>query len=84
MFNIAQYLEKFKNLGGTERGLKEAIVFSVKKVVGVDIDAKDISLKNGEAFIKASPTIKNAIYIKKGQILKTTEEKIGRGVGEIK
>lgn len=84
MFNIAQYLEKFKNLGGTERGLKEALVFAVKKVIGVEIEVKSIMLKNGEAIIKVSPLIKNAIFIKKSQILKVVEEKIGRGVGEIR
>jgi len=84
MFNIAQYLEKFKNLGGTEKGLKEALVFAVKKVVGVDIESRNITLKDGEAIIKVSPIIKNTIYIKKNQIMKEVEEKIGRGVGGIR
>lgn len=80
MFNISQYLDKFKNIGGTERGMKEALVFAVKKVVGVTIDVKTITVRNGEAIIKVSPAIKNAIFIKKDQVMKAVEEKIGRGV----
>ena len=84
MFNIAQYLEKFKNLGGTERELKEALSFAVKKVVGVEVETKNIILRDGEAIIKVSPAIKNAIFVKKEQVLKAVEEKIGRGIGEIR
>jgi len=84
MFNINQYLEKFKNIGGGERNLKEALVFAIKKVLNINIDTKNIVLKNGEALIKASPIIKNSIFIKKEEILKIVEEKMGRGVGEIR
>lgn len=84
MFNIAQYLSKFKNFGGTERNLKEALVFAVNKVVGIEINVKNIILKDGEVIIKVSPAIKNSIFIKKDQILKEVEAKIGRQVGEIR
>jgi hypothetical protein len=84
MFNISQYLEKFKNIGGTERNLKEALAGAVKTATGVEIEVKNIIIKNGEAIIKVSPLIKNAIYIKKEKILKLVEEKIGCGVVEIR
>jgi hypothetical protein len=84
MFNIALYLEKFKNFGQSERQLKEILVLAIKNAVGVEIEAKSILIKNGEAVIKVSPIIKNAIFIKKEKILKEISDKITCGVGEIR
>ena len=84
MFNISQYLEKFKNIGGAERFLKETLIFLINKEVGVEVRPENIILKNGEAIIKVSPAIKNAIFIKKEKIIKKIEEKIGRKVSEIR
>ena len=75
MFNISQYLERFKNIGGTERGMKEAVCLSVKEVVGIDIEAKNIEIINGELLFKISPAMKNAIFIKKEKILAKIKEK---------
>ncbi len=74
MFNIAAYLDKFKNLGLGERLLKEAIRTSVKEILSFDLDTKNILLKNGEVTFKVSPSIKNAIFIKKNAILKRLAE----------
>jgi Cu/Ag efflux protein CusF len=84
MFNIALYLKKFENLGLGERLLKEAIRTSVKEVMKFDLDAKDISLKNGEVTFKVSPAMKNAIYMKKATILKRMEENGVENVGDIR
>ena len=84
MFNIASYLEKFKNLGLGERLLKEAIRTSVKEVMKVDLDAKDISIKNGEVVFKVSPAVKNAIYMKKAAILKRMAENGVENVSDIR
>lgn len=84
MFNISEYLKKFENLGLGERLLKEAIRTSVKEVMKFDLDAKDITLKNGEVTFKVSPAMKNAIYIKKAAILKRMEENGVENVGDIK
>lgn len=75
MFNISQYLEKFKNIGQSERLLKEAVFIIIKEVVGVEVEAKNISVRNGEIIFKVSPAIKNAIYIKKELILNKINER---------
>ena len=75
MFNISQYLEKFKNVGLGERRGKEVIVSSIKEILNLDLDGKNISVKNGEIIFKVSPAIKNAIFIKKEAILKRLKEK---------
>jgi len=84
MFNIAQYLDKFKNFGKTDQEIKKTLVIIIEKVVGVEIDTKNIILKGGEIIIKASPAIKNSIYIKKETILKELKEKFDSRVGEIR
>jgi hypothetical protein len=75
MFNIADYLEKFKNIGFGEKQLKEAIKLSVKEILNIDLETKVISLKNGEVIFSVSPAIKNAIFIKKTAILNRLKEK---------
>jgi hypothetical protein len=84
MFNIASYLEKFKNLGRGERLLKEAIRTSVKEVLGFDLDEKGILVKNGEVIFKVSPARKNAIFIKKAAILNRMIHNGVENVGEIR
>jgi len=84
MFNIAQYLEKFKTLGMGDQSLKEALVFVIKEVVGVEIETKNVLIKNGEVIIKVSPSIKNAIFIKKDQIMKKVEERVGQKTIDIR
>jgi len=84
MFNIAQYLEKFKTLGLGDQSLKEAFVSVIREVVGMEIEEKSIIVKDGEIIIKVSPSIKNAIYIKKTQILKKVEERVGQKTIDIR
>ncbi len=84
MFNIAQYLEKFKTLGMGDQSLKEALVFVIKEVVGVEIETKNVLIKNSEVIIKVSPSIKNSIFIKKDQIMKKVEERVGQKTIDIR
>jgi hypothetical protein len=75
MFNIASYLDKFKNLGLKERLLKELIKEAVKEATRVNIEIKDINIKKDEIIFKVSPAIKNTLYIKKELILSKIKEK---------
>lgn len=84
MFNISNYLDKFKNLGQDEKKLKEIIISSVKEVVGIEIQAKNIKMKNGEIVLTISPGIKNAVFIKKATLLSKIKEKTDKVVNEIR
>lgn len=84
MFNIALYLEKFKNIGQGERLVKEAVKKSVKEVMKFELAEKDMMIKNGEVIFRVSPAIKNAIYIKKAQILRKLTENGVKNVGDIR
>ncbi len=84
MFNIAQYLEKFKNFGQSEKRLKELILLVVKEVSNIDLEEKNITLKNGEIIFTVSPAIKNTIYIKKNIILSKIKEKSESIINDIR
>jgi len=84
MFNISQYLERFKNFGQSEKLFKELIIELVKEIVGVELKPTEVLVKKGEITFKVSPAIKNAIYIKKEQILKKIKEKNPTIVNEIR
>jgi hypothetical protein len=75
MFNIADFLGKFKNLGLNERLLKEVIKEVVKDVANLDLEVKNILVKGDEIIFKVSPAIKNVLYIKKQLILDKIKER---------
>ena len=84
MFNIAEYLTKFKNIGQSEKLLKEAIISVIKEVVGINLQLKEITIKGGEIVFKISPAVKNAIYIKKESILNKIKEKNIENINNIR
>lgn len=84
MFNISQYLERFKNIGQGEKAQKEAVILAIKEVIGIEIEKNAINFKNGELFLKVSPGIKNAIYIKKDLILKKIKESLDKIILDIR
>lgn len=84
MFNLQQYLEKFKHLGAEERILKEVIKEKIKQILKIEIEEKNISTRGDEIIIKAAPTIKNSIYIKKEEILKAIKETGGKNIKNIR
>jgi hypothetical protein len=47
----------------------------IKEVTGVEVDAKNVKIKNGELTLNVSPGVKNAVFIKKAQILSKIKEK---------
>ena len=75
MFNIAQYLDKFKTLGQGERILKQTIQLTLKETLNLEIDIQSITIKNGEILFKVSPAIKNLLFIKKQLLLDKIQEK---------
>jgi hypothetical protein len=75
MFNISDYLGKFKNLGQSEKQLKETVSGVIKGVIGVDILPDAIYIKGGVATIKTTPGTKGAVFIKKAEILQKIKEK---------
>ena len=70
MFNISIYLEKFKNIESKSSNLKSLVNDVIKNVLKVDIDKKNIEIKNGIIYLKVHPVVKNEIFINKNNIIK--------------
>ena len=70
MFNISIYLEKFKNIESKSSNLKSLVNDVIKNVLKVDIDKKNIEIKNGIIYLKVHPVVKNEIFIIKNNIIK--------------
>ncbi|MBP9701666.1 MAG: hypothetical protein KBD47_01635 [Candidatus Pacebacteria bacterium] len=66
MFNIAQFLEKFKKLGFDKESQKKIIIDSLREM---NIPVEDISIKNKVVTVRASSIVKNQIFMKKAKIL---------------
>jgi hypothetical protein len=85
MYNIASFLEKFKNVGLKERFAKETISMIVSEECGVRVGVEMIQYKNGVISLKVPLSQKSQVYIKKGQILKRCErEVVGMVVKDIR
>lgn len=83
MFDIAQYLEKFKKMSQSKGFLKDSVVVVVKDVCKIDIDPKKIEIKNGIVRINEKSIIKTEIFLKKTKILDLLKEKTNGKIVEV-
>jgi len=83
MFDIAQYLEKFKKLKNSKFFIRDLVVESVKKITSIEIDNKKIDVKDSLVRINEKPIIKNEIFIKKSKILEEINSKTEQKITDI-
>lgn len=76
MFNISDYLSKFKNITPPDKFVKDELVSVVKDVAGIDIEKENIDVRNGTVFISTDPLIKNEIFLRKKEVLESLREKL--------
>jgi hypothetical protein len=81
MFDISQYLEKFKKILTSQEFLINSVVESIKKNCLFDVNPKNIVIKNYSARINERPLVKTSIFLKKKKIL---EELAVKTDGKIK
>ncbi len=56
----------------------ESIKNTIKEVLGVSIESKDIKIKNGTIFLNIKPIYKNEVLIKKEEILSKIHQVLGK------
>ncbi len=76
MFDIAKYLEKFKKIGNSKFLLRNSVADAIKLVCNIEIEPKNIEIKDFMARIKEKPIIKNQIFLKKTKILEVLNKQI--------
>ena len=68
MFNIQDYLKKFRVMTSNEGTVKDATVAVLKEECDIDIDRDAVQYHNKQVFIRAHPIIKNQIATRKPAI----------------
>ena len=76
MFNVADYLNKFKKLSESRDFLRNAVSGAVKDVCGIEIKPEDVDIRSGIARVNAKPVVKSEIFLKKSKILEVLSGKI--------
>jgi hypothetical protein len=81
MLNISGFLEKFKKFDQHKTAQLENIINNIEKIVGVKVERKNLSIKDGVLFVSGSPALRQEIFLKKQHLLHAIS---GEGVVEIK
>ncbi|MEK7607702.1 MAG: hypothetical protein AAB484_02135 [Patescibacteria group bacterium] len=83
MFNITNYLKKFANIESNLTFQKEIITKTLKELC--DLDVIDFEIRNGTLYLKASPTVKSIVFMKKDQIVAYLKKNFPQGrIGDIR
>ncbi len=75
MFNIGEYLEKFKIRYQARDFLRNSVAEAVKEACQIEIEPKKIEVKNFIARINEKPIVKTQIFLKKQKILEILDKK---------
>lgn len=78
MFNIGDFLTKFKHLTPPDEVVREVFSKTIFKILNINIKKEDISLKNNILYIKTNSFVKNEIFLHKKNILKEAEKQLGK------
>jgi len=67
---LASYLDRFRILLKDKSLEKKAIIESVNEIILVTLEEKDIKITNEKiVYIKGTSTLKNALFLKKKEIM---------------
>lgn len=71
---LSSFLAKYKNLKPADDFKKETVKDIIFKIVGLEIDKKNISVVNQVIYLNISPKAKAEIYMNKNRIIKELSE----------
>lgn len=66
---IRDFLSRFNSLTPPNDAFKGAIAEAVTQVMGTPISKKAVRIQNGTAYITGSSVMKNALQVKRGEVL---------------
>ncbi len=69
MLDIKNFFQKFAKIQADNWESKGVVIKAVKKVCGLDIEAKNFVFENGILRFNLSPVLKSEIFMHKTQIL---------------
>ena len=69
MIDIRNFFQKFAKIQAESTETKENICAVIKKIAGVQIENKNISLEDGILRLNCSPALRQQIFMHKAKIL---------------
>lgn len=84
MFNIQQYLQKFRTLTSNESEVRDAVVAVLHERYGIEIERDAVKYQNKQIFIRAHPLIKNEIAQHKKELLIQLKPRISYIINDIR
>jgi len=84
MNNLSAFLERFKKLLSLEGVSERAVIVVIAEQCNVELEKKNIRIKNGVVYIEASSTAKNVIFRKKSKIVEALRDRTGSVVRDIR
>lgn len=85
MQNIRDLLDRYLRLAPPDTAIRRALMESIKDIVNMDIPQRDITIVGDVAYVDIDATLKSALFMRQGAILKRVEERLGRkGISAIR
>ncbi len=78
MIEIKDLLARFNHILLGEEGKIESIRSAISEVIGIEVDSKDIRVKNNTIFLNIKPIYKNEIFMKRDKIFSKLENSLGK------
>ena len=78
MVEIKDLLSRFSNILLSEEGKKELIRKIISGIIKVEMDSKDIQIKNNIIYLNIKPIYKNEVFLKQDQIFLKLKEAFGK------
>lgn len=76
MFNISDYLEKFKKLTSSKDKIKQAAADSFKEGAGVSVDPTSIRISHGEIIVSVPPAEHAVVFMKREHIIAALKKRL--------
>ena len=77
--NVDKFLERFQNMALPNEAIRKGLLGIIKDETGINVDFKDISVRNNVAYIKCGSVTKSEIFLNKKNILTKLEEMTKKG-----
>lgn len=74
MIEIKDLLTRFNKIILSEEGKRESIRSTISEIIKVEINSKDIKIKNNIIYLNIKPIYKNEIFIKQDKIFLKLKE----------
>ncbi len=82
MIEIKDLLARFNNILLSEEGKKESIRNTISEIIKVEINSKDIKIKNNIIYLNIKPIYKNEVFLKQDQIFLKLKEIFNKRVSQ--